>query len=91
MEGLKEDTMSNRGRMLEITELLGAIISKCIENPYVDKYRRIKSSNKRFAETIGPSLTANNFMEFIGFLKEGEELVMDHFDLKHLDKCKGIV
>lgn len=66
-------------KSLECLEVLGKLLYNCAVSPREDKYRRVKLTNKRLAETLGahpPALEALSALGWVADPAAPQELVV---------------
>jgi hypothetical protein len=90
VESLRKEASSNKQRVAESVKLLQTIVGNIVKDPYEDKYRRLKTSNKKISECLTCYHSCRYILEFIGFvLKDGEYILPYDADDHHLKECQS--
>lgn len=66
-------------KSLDCLEIMGKLLYNCAVSPREDKYRRIKLTNKRLAETLGSNPAALEALTALGWVADpanAQELIV---------------
>lgn len=89
LESLRKEASSSKQRVAESVKLLQTIVGNVVRDPYEDKYRRLKASNKKISECLTIYHSCRYILEFIGFQLTGEEYFLPYdSEDNHLRECQ---
>lgn len=80
-------------KSLDCLEIMGKLLYNCAVNPREEKFRRIKLTNKRLAETLGSHPAALEALQALGWVPDEanpQELVVReglYFSMKEVCVC----
>jgi len=82
-------------KSLDCLEIMGKLLYNCAVTPREEKFRRIKLSNKRLAETLGSHPAALEALTALGWVRDEanpQELVVPdglYFTMKEVSRAGG--
>ncbi len=69
------DSIQDRELIKEVLESLHRIFQNIIDNPFDNKYRKLKIGSKFYKNYIEPYRDVKLFLEYVNFIPSGEFLV----------------